>query len=100
MTRKKWEIHGLDKALENVPEQERASLAAQIKEAFSDFDPDDEPVERVPVVAAGTRTCPSCSGTLAELGALPTPDGDTVCLLECEECDGTFTEGTAAPPLQ
>jgi hypothetical protein len=97
MTRKKREIHGLEKALENVPEEERASLAAQLEEEFRDFDPDDQPGERVPSVAFGTRICPSCSGTLVELGVLPTPNGETICVLECESCDGTFSEGPAAP---
>lgn len=96
MTGKKWTIHGLEKALESVPEQERASLAEAIRDELSDFDPENPPGELVLPVPAGTRTCPSCSRTLVELGVMPQPDGESVCILECEGCDETFCEGPAA----
>jgi hypothetical protein len=83
--------------LENVPEEQRASVAAEIKEELSEFDPDEQPGEPVLPVPTGTRTCPSCSGTLVELGVIPNPAGESVCILECEDCDGTFCETTAAP---
>lgn len=96
MARKKWTIHGLEKALESVPEQERASVVAEIQDELSDFDPENPPGELVLPVPPGTRTCPSCSGTLVELGVMPHPDGDSVCILECEQCDEAFCEGPAA----
>lgn len=93
MMQNKWKIHGLEKALENVPEEQRASVAAQLEEQFEDFDPENEPGERVLAVPPGTRTCPSCSGTLVELGSIPNPVGQVFCILECQSCDATFTEG-------
>jgi hypothetical protein len=97
MTRKNWNIQGLEKALANVPEEERARVAAEIEEELRDFDPDDEPGEPVLPVPPGTRTCPSCSGTLVELGLIPTPEGEVICVLECENCDGTFCESPKTP---
>src|SRR5262245_49324441 len=95
MARKKWKIHGLEKALESIPEEERTLVAAEIEEALSDFDPDDPPGERVLPVASGTRTCPNCSGDLVELGSIPamSPERAQMCLLECQSCDATFCEG-------
>jgi hypothetical protein len=97
MTQKKWTIHGLEKALENVPEEQRAELAAELEKELGAFDPDDPPGEPVPAVPLGTRTCPSCSGTLVELGFIPRAESESVCVLECESCDGTFCESLAAP---
>lgn len=97
MNQKKWNIHGLEKALENVPEEQRARVAAEIKEELSDFDPDKEPGERVLPVPPGVRTCPTCSGTLVELGLIPTPGGEVTCILECESCDATFCESHQTP---
>jgi hypothetical protein len=100
MTRKKWKIHGLEKAFENVPEEERARVAAEIEEELTDFDPDDPPGEPVLPVPPGTRTCPRCNGTLVELGFIPSPspESEAMCVLECESCDATFCE--SAQPLQ
>lgn len=100
MTRKKWQIHGLEKVLANVPEELRARVAAEIEEELSDFDPDDEPGERVLPVPYGMRTCPTCSGTLVELGLIPTPEGNVTCVLECESCDATFCESSKTPLQQ
>lgn len=97
MRRKNLKIHGLDKALENVPEEQRATVAAEIAEELSDFDPDDSPGEPVLPVPPGTRTCPTCSGDLVELGFIPNPQGETICILECESCDATFCESSATP---
>ena len=97
MTRKKWTIHGLEKALENVPEEQRASVSAEIEEELSDFDPNDAPGEPVLPVSPGTRTCPSCRGALVELGFIPNSEREPVCVLECESCDATFCESVAAP---
>ena len=97
--RKKWKVHGLEKALENVPENERAILAAEIEETLSDFDPADQPGEPVAPVPRGTRTCPSCGGKLVELGLIPatSPEHGPMCVLECETCDGTFCESVDEP---
>lgn len=97
MTQKKWTVHGLEKALESVPAEQRASVAADVVEQLRDFDPDDELGEPVPVVAPGTRTCPSCGRGLVELGLIPNPEGESLCILECESCDGTFCESAEAP---
>lgn len=95
MTRKHFKIHGLDKVLEDVPADQRSNLVEEIVTELSHFDPKEPPGERVPFVTAGTRVCPNCKGELSELGVIPTPQGETVCILECESCDGTFCENTA-----
>jgi hypothetical protein len=92
--RKKWKLVGLDKALEGVPPEKRAGLAAEIQEMFQDFDPETTPGERVVRLEPGTRVCPACGGPLVELAILPRPDGqpDRELVLECEACDATFSE--------
>jgi hypothetical protein len=97
MTQKKWAIHGLEKALENVPEEQRAKVTAELEEELRDFDPNAQPAERVLPVAPGTRACPTCRGTLEELGVIPNPAGESFCILECLSCDATFCESLAAP---
>jgi hypothetical protein len=96
MTRKPFKIHGLSNALQKVPENERATLAAEIEASLSDFDPEHAPGEPVLVVPAGTRVCPTCKGDLFELGVIPSPAGETVCILECETCDATFCEALSS----
>jgi hypothetical protein len=94
MTDKKWKLVGLDKALERVPPEERVSVAAEIQEVLRDFDPENAPGEPVIRVEPGTRVCPRCGGALEEFALLPRPDGNPSheLLLECEVCDGTFSE--------
>ncbi|MBX3229531.1 MAG: hypothetical protein KIT84_17065 [Labilithrix sp.] len=94
MDGKKWKIVGLEQALDSVPESERAALTAEIESAFTDFDPDDPPGERVIEVAPNTRTCPRCAGALEELGLVPDPASTTTrhVILECEACDAMFCE--------
>jgi hypothetical protein len=92
--KKKWKLVGLDKALEGVPPEKRAGVAAEIEEIFRDFDPENAPGEPVLRLERGTRVCPSCGGALVELAILPRPDGqpDRELILECEACDATFSE--------
>jgi hypothetical protein len=98
--KKKWKLVGLEKALEGLPLEERAGAAAEIAEMFRDFDPDAAPGEPVVRVAPGTRVCPRCGGALEELGILPRPDGqpENEVILECEACDGTFSEPLRREP--
>lgn len=53
-------IHELDKVLENVLQEQRASLAAEIEEALSDFDPVYPPGE--PVLQPDTPTTEGICG--------------------------------------
>ena len=91
---KKWKLVGLEKALEGLPPQERAGVAAEIQEMVQDFDPENAPGERVLRVEPGTRICPRCGGALVEFAILPRPDGQigSELVLECEACDATFSE--------
>lgn len=91
---KKWKVVGLDKALEGVPPEERAVVAAELKEMFRDFDPDNAPGEPVPRLERGRRDCPGCGGVLVEFAILPRPDGQHAheLILECETCDATFSQ--------
>lgn len=100
MPEKKWRLVGLDKALEGVPPEERASVAAEIQEMFRDFDPQNAPGEPVIRVDPGTRVCPSCGGPLVEFALLPRPDGNPSheLILECDACDGTFSEPVERAP--
>ena len=95
--KKSFKIHGLERALEQVPDEERATLAAEIVEELGHVDPEAPPGEPVLPLPPGTRVCPTCGGNLFELGAIPSPRGDTICILECESCDGTFCEAVASP---
>lgn len=95
MKQKKFEIHGLEKALSNVPAEQRSSLVEEIVAELEDFDPEDAPGERVQQLPAGIRSCPACAGELLELGLFPNPNGGGVCILECEECDATYCEEPA-----
>ena len=92
--KKNWKLVGLEKALEGLPPQDRAGVAAEIKEMFQDFDPENAPGEPVLRVEPGTRICPRCGGALVELAILPRPDGqpDRELVLECEACDAPFSE--------
>ncbi len=94
MPDKKWKLVGLDKALEGVSPEDRASVVAEIQEVLRDFDPENAPGERVVRLDPGTRVCPSCGGPLVELALLPRPNDDPnhELILECESCDGTFSE--------
>ena len=94
VTSKKWKIVGLEKALESIPEADRAALAEELKRTFADFDPENAPGEPVPTLPPGTRSCSTCGGKLVELGLIQgrNPDDASVCVLECEECDATFCE--------
>jgi hypothetical protein len=89
---KKWKVHGLEKALESVPPEERPDLLSEIESIFEDFDPENPPGEPVVELAPGTRTCPKCGADLVELtvvpaGAGPDPAGPPLLLLDCEECE-------------
>ncbi len=94
MPNKKWKLVGLDDALKGVAPEERAGVAAEIEELFRDFDPANVPGERVARVDPGTRVCPLCGGPLVELALLPRPDNSPghELILECDTCDGTFSE--------
>jgi hypothetical protein len=92
MTRKSFKIHGLEEALAQVPEEQRAAVAAEIVEEIAHFDPATTPGERVLPLPPGTRVCPTCGDSLFELGAIPSPRGEAFCILECEGCDATFCE--------
>src|ERR1043166_565104 len=98
--KKTMKLVGLEKALEGVPQRERASVAAEILEMFRDFDPENPPGEPVLRLEPGTRVCPRCGGVLTELAILPRPDGnpDRELILECEGCDGTFSEPLLREP--
>jgi len=88
--RKKWKLVGLDKALEGVPPEERAGVAAKIEEMFQDFDP--ETLRRARSSSrARDASLPCCGGSLVELAILPRPDGqpDRELVLECDACDAT-----------
>ncbi|GEM_PF-3539766 len=97
MTEKKWKLVGLDKALEGVPLEERADVAAEIQDMLQDFDPENAPGEPVIRLEPGTRVCPRCGGPLEELALLPIPDRmpNHELILECDTCDGTFSEPVA-----
>lgn len=97
MTRKKIQIHGLEKILEQVPAGQRSSLAAEIAQELSQFDLEASRGEPVVPLPPGTRVCPACGGSLFELGAIPSPTREAVCILDCESCDATFCEATATP---
>jgi hypothetical protein len=98
--KKMWKLVGLEKALDGLPPEERAGVAAEIEEMFRDFDPENAPGEPVVRVEPGTRVCPACSGALVELAILPRPDGqpDRELILECETCDATFSEPFEGEP--
>jgi hypothetical protein len=98
--KKKLKVVGLEKALEGLPQPERAGVAAELLEMFRDFDPENPPGEPVVRLEPGTRVCPRCSGPLTELAILPRPDGnaDHELILECEACDATFSEPLATEP--
>jgi hypothetical protein len=100
MPKKKWKLVGLDKALEGVPPEERAGVAAEIEEIVRDFDPESAPGEPVVRVDPGTRVCPRCGGPLVELALLPRPDGQSnrELILECDTCDATFSEPVEQEP--
>ncbi len=51
--KKTIKLVGLEKALEGVPQRERASVAAEILEMFRDFNPENPPGE--PVLRLETR---------------------------------------------
>src|SRR5260221_1481119 len=91
---------GLERALEGLPQRERAGVAAEISEMFRDFDPENPPGEPVVRLEPGTRVCPRCDGVLTELAVLPRPDGnpDRELVLECEACDATFSEPLLRAP--
>jgi len=98
--KKAMKLVGLEKALEGLPQRERAGVAAELLEMFRDFDPEDPPGEPVVRLEPGTRVCPRCDGVLTELAVLPRADGnpDRELILECEACDATFSEPLLREP--
>lgn len=100
MPKKKWKVVGLEKALEGVSPEDRAGVAAELEEIFRDFDPENAPGEPVLRVEPGTRVCPRCGHSLVEFALLPRPDDPPhhELLLECEDCDATFSEPVEQQP--
>jgi hypothetical protein len=69
-----------------------AAAGSDIFRQLKDFDPEEQPGERVQELPFGTRRCPTCGGALVELGLIPTPESESFCVLECASCDSTFCE--------
>lgn len=95
---KKWKVHGLEKALESVPAEERQQVASELEAIFDDFDPDSPPGEPVVPLPPGTQTCPRCGGELTELTVVPAGAGPDPCpllLLDCETCDVGYSQTLA-----
>lgn len=85
---KKPTIRGWEKALKDVPEDERFGLAnairRQFEEAFAKGEMPGKPVLRLP---SGTSTCPLCGGLLDDYGFKEALGGH---LVECDPCDQSF----------
>ena len=92
--RKQWKIRGLEKALEDVPIEERFKVGAEIKRAFENFDPANPPGQPVVPLEPGTRVCPTCGGPLVEFAVIAAagPSHPARRVLDCDACDASFSE--------
>lgn len=96
-TPKKITLEGIDAALEQFPEEERAEVRQEIEKMFENFDPEHPPGRAVPHLSQHTRECPTCKGLLTDImgksAALPNEDGafTVVQLMECRACDASYS---------
>ena len=85
---KKLTIRGWENALKSVPEEERFSLAHQIRRMFEEAHAKGEmpgkPVLRLP---SDVSACPQCGGPLDDFGFVEALGGY---LIECEPCEQSF----------
>lgn len=85
--KKKMKIVGLEEALKNIPEEERAEAEAAIKKVFENFDPENPPGQPIVPISANASACPRCGGKLVE---------DAIAhgqrFSRCESCDTPFSQ--------
>jgi hypothetical protein len=92
--KKSPKVVGLEKVLEKLPEEERASARETVLEAFKNFDPSkSKPVRPLP---DGTKDCPDCGRKLhVKKGATEIPSvgqraARLVHFAECHPCREFF----------
>lgn len=93
----KLKIVGLEKALQNVPEADRAALAKDIREMFESGEA--AVLEKtVLVLPVGTKTCPKCGDRLVAAHSMQLPEGvggsevsgKLVQVLDCNRCEQPY----------
>jgi len=86
---KKTKVVITDKALKDIPEEDREAVVKDIREMFENTDPEDLPGKVVATLPKGQRTCPNCNGPLDLGPTLDLPDR-VVQIYECDPCDEGF----------
>lgn len=90
---KKLKIRGLEKALKNIPIEERFKIGNEIRKLFENFDPKNPPGSLVIPVPVGTIVCPKCNEKLIVVDKNVEISGNRkVNFLDCIKCDETFEE--------
>jgi uncharacterized protein YbaR (Trm112 family) len=94
-TKKKPEIVGLEKVLENISPEHRDGARQAVKEVFENAEPG-KPIGKVVIpLPDGTRCCPKCKKKLKHPHTMQLPPGigggglagQLVTCLECRSCD-------------
>jgi hypothetical protein len=91
-TKKVKKIKFADGALDKFPEEERESIAEEIKKKFLEGNLEEigQPLEELP---PGKTNCPKCGGALLQGPVLKMPTNDGIVVeqvFDCEKCDRAF----------
>lgn len=95
MTKKK--IVGLEKALKDIPPEDRDAIRETVKNLFENAEPG-KPIGRVVIpLPDGTTTCPNCGKNLKHPHTMQLPPGvggplggQLVTCFECRPCDRSY----------
>ena len=88
--RKTMKIEVPPGVMDDVPEGEREGLMEQLRELFTNFDPENPPGEPVQELPPGATTCPACGSALTAGPTVPL-DGAVLLIYDCSSCDRVFS---------
>jgi hypothetical protein len=93
--KKKLKIVGLEKALENIPVEDREALGQEIRSLFQNAEPGKLPpgAKLVRHLEPGTKTCPECGKKLGKPHTTQLPKavgGGLMTFVDCEACDQPY----------